>query len=141
YGTGPMRVVASFYPLQYFAQRIGGDHVDVYNPVPPGAEPHDLELTPRSIERIQQARIFLYLGGGFQPAVDRALDTVKGPNLIVKDTAEGVTRLPAIAEEGGNQGNSPAASVDPHIWLDPINAQTVVSNIADTLIKADPGNE
>jgi len=52
-----------------------------------------------------------------------------------------VTRLPAIAEEGGNQGNSPAASVDPHIWLDPINAQTVVSNIADTLIKADPGNE
>src|ERR1051325_156671 len=50
--NGAMSVVASFYPLQYFAERIGGARVNLYNPVPPGAEPHDLELTPRDIERI-----------------------------------------------------------------------------------------
>lgn len=131
---GPVSVVVSFYPIEYLARRIGGEHVEVFNPVPPGAEPHDLELTPRSIERIQKSRVFLYLGEGFQPAVDRALDTIKGPDLVVKDVAEGLRLVPGVDEAEEESG------LDPHIWLDPVMAQGIAGNVAAALKQADPAN-
>ncbi|HEX2192354.1 MAG TPA: zinc ABC transporter substrate-binding protein, partial [Acidimicrobiales bacterium] len=42
---GRPSAVASFYPLAEAAQQVGGDRVRVENLTPPGAEPHDLELT------------------------------------------------------------------------------------------------
>jgi zinc transport system substrate-binding protein len=131
---GPVSVVASFYPIEYLARRTGGEHIEVFNPVPPGAEPHDLELTPRSIERIQKSRVFLYLGEGFQPAVDRALDTIKGPDLVVKDVAEGLRLVPGVDE------HEEEAGLDPHIWLDPVMAQGIAGNVAAALKQADPAN-
>jgi zinc transport system substrate-binding protein len=133
-GAGKLSVVASFYPIAYFAERIGGDKVDVFNPVPPGAEPHDLELSPRTVERIQGSSVLLYLGGGFQPAVDRALETVEGPGLLSKDVTDGIPRSPGAPEEG-------VPGLDPHVWLDPQLAREMSSNIEDTLVQADAGNE
>ena len=66
-------VVASFYPLAFAADRIGGDCVSVTNLTPPGVEPHDLELTPDAVESIATADLVLYLGGGFQPAIEDAI--------------------------------------------------------------------
>src|SRR3954466_13565462 len=69
---GKVSVVAAFYPLQFLAQRIGGDRVYVVNLVKPGAEPHDLELAPRDVGLISEADVVVYLRG-FQPAVDEAI--------------------------------------------------------------------
>src|SRR6266516_3249365 len=52
---GRTTVVAAFYPLAYAAEQVGGAKVDVRNLTPPGAEPHDIELTPRDVGRLQQA--------------------------------------------------------------------------------------
>ena len=135
-----LQVAASFYPIEYLARSVGGDLAEVYNPVPPGAEPHDLELTPRTIERIQNSKVFLYLGHGFQPSIDRALDTITGPATISKDVSEGVNMLAAVASESGG---TPAegTAVDPHIWLDPVRAETMVRNIEQALLQADPSNK
>src|SRR5262245_51089523 len=70
--SGRISVVAAFYPLQFVAQRVGGPHVNVTNLVKPGAEPHDLELTPRQVASIADADVVIYIPG-FQPAVDRAV--------------------------------------------------------------------
>src|SRR6478672_5663106 len=45
---GRMPVTAAFYPLQFAAERVGGEHVRVTSLTRPGVEPHDLELTPRA---------------------------------------------------------------------------------------------
>src|SRR5258705_9489112 len=50
--AGKIRVVAGFYPLQYVAEQVGGDRVNVTNLAQPGAEPHDLELSPRQMASI-----------------------------------------------------------------------------------------
>src|SRR5574338_72511 len=71
-GNGPVKVVAGFYPLQYVAERVGGDRVTVTNLAQPGAEPHDLELSPRQVASISDADLMLYLRG-FQPAIDEAV--------------------------------------------------------------------
>jgi zinc transport system substrate-binding protein len=134
---GGLQVVASFYPIAFFAERIAGDSAQVFNPVPPGAEPHDLELSPRTVERVQSADLLLYLGGGFQPAVDRALDTLKGSGLVAADVSEGITKVPAQNEEGTQQ----SGALDPHVWLDPQYATVMANNIERALAQADPANE
>ena len=70
---GRLAVLTSFYPLQFVTERVGGDLVDVRNLTPPGAEPHDLELTPQDVAGVSEADLVVHLGG-FQPAVDEAVE-------------------------------------------------------------------
>ena len=64
--------MASFYPLQFVAEQVGGDRVSVRSLTPPGAEPHDVELSPAQVSRIDRADLVVYLSG-FQAAVDDAI--------------------------------------------------------------------
>src|SRR5918997_3825695 len=70
-GEDGLTVVAGFYPLEWAAQRVGGDRVDVTSLTPPGAEAHDRELAPRDVGAIVDADLLVHLEG-FQPAVDDA---------------------------------------------------------------------
>ena len=53
--AGKVRVLASFYPLQCVAQQVGGDRVRVDSLTPPGAEPHDIELSPAQVSALETA--------------------------------------------------------------------------------------
>ena len=66
---GTLTVMASFYPLQYLAEKVGGEHVTVTSLTPAGAEPHDLELSPKMVDSLSNADAVVYLAG-FQSAVD-----------------------------------------------------------------------
>ena len=114
-------MVASFYPLAEAARRVGGDLVRVENLTPPGAEPHDLELTASQVADIQDADVVLVLGGGFQPAVEEAADGRTG-------TVELLRVLGPAAGDGD----------DPHVWLDPVLFAAVVDQVADALARAEP---
>ena len=70
---GKLTVMASFYPLQYLAEKIGGEHVSVTSLTPEGAEPHDLELSPKMVDSLSSADAVVYLAG-FQSAVDEAIE-------------------------------------------------------------------
>ncbi len=122
---GRLRVVTTVYPLAEAAARVGGDLVDVENLVPPGVEPHDLELAPDDLETLLVADMVLFVGGGFQPSIQDAIGDAEG---VVVDVLDGVDTLHA----GG--------SVDPHVWLDPTRFRTVVGTIARTLAERDPQN-
>lgn len=71
-----IQVSAGFYPLQYVAQRVGGQRVQVHNLTKPGAEPHDMELSPQELATVAQSKLALYVRG-FQPALDAAIDQNK----------------------------------------------------------------
>jgi zinc transport system substrate-binding protein len=109
--TGPPSVVASFYPLAWAAENvIRPSTYDVVNLTPPGAEPHDLELSPRDVETIRNAALVTYVGGGFQPAIEDAVASRSGPSLDLLREGE-----------------------DPHIWLDPVRFAQAVARIARAL--------
>jgi zinc transport system substrate-binding protein len=82
---GKLKVTASFYPMQFLAEKIGGEHVAVTSLTKPGVEPHDLELTPRQIGSLSEADYVLYLKG-IQPVVD---DAIKQSG--VKNTVDAAT--------------------------------------------------
>ncbi|HEX6501403.1 MAG TPA: metal ABC transporter substrate-binding protein [Micromonosporaceae bacterium] len=137
---GRIGVVAAFYPLQFLVERIGGDRVHVTNLVKPGAEPHDLELSPRQMAQVADARLVVYLRG-FQPAVDEAVD-LEASDRAVDGLAAVATRQ--TTEEVGNDPTTPrgtgAAVVDPHVWLDPARYARIADAVAARLVAIDPPN-
>lgn len=114
-GSGAGRsVVAAFYPLAYVAETIGGNAYQVENLTPAGAEPHDLELSPREVGAIESADVVLYLSHGFQPAVSKAAEQAHGKRV---DALAGL----ALRDS------------DPHVWLDPMLFERVALKIGRAL--------
>ena len=121
-GSGPSsshgkeKVVAAFYPLAFAAKEIGDGNVDVINLTPAGAEPHDLEVSPRDVADVRTADLVLLLGHGFQPQLE---DAAGGGKKVLKllDTP-GLNRFP---------------NGDPHVWLDPLRYALIVKRIGTAL--------
>jgi zinc transport system substrate-binding protein len=128
-GAGRVSVVASFYPIAEAAQRVGGSLVSVTDLTSPGVEPHDLELTPRQLADIAEADVVLYLGGGFQPAVEDAVGEAQGETI---DVGNGIQRLPVPAGE-----SEAGLTSDPHVWLDPVSYGRIVETVEAALSRAD----
>ena len=57
--SNKIQVSASFYPLYFFSQQIGGDKADVINITPAGAEPHDYEPTAQDIAKIESSKLLV----------------------------------------------------------------------------------
>jgi zinc transport system substrate-binding protein len=105
-------VVASFYPLAFAAEQVGGEAVSVENLTPPGAEPHDLEVSPSDVSKIKSADLVLLLGHGFQPQLEDAAGS--GPDVVA------LLDTPALDLHPDG---------DPHVWLDPIRYMKIVNRI------------
>ncbi|MER6612390.1 metal ABC transporter substrate-binding protein [Streptomyces xantholiticus] len=152
-GDGKLKVAASFYPMQYLAEQIGGDNVSVTTLTKPGVEPHDLELKPRQTAELSDAGLILYLKG-VQPAVDKAIDQT---SVKYKVDAATLTKLEhfdtagghdsgheeagheeAGHEEAGHEDHEAEAGADPHIWLDPVKYAEVAKGVGARMEKADP---
>ena len=139
--AGKIPAVAGFYPLQEVVQRVGGERVDATNLVPAGAEPHDLELSPRELERIRQARLLVYVGAGFQPGIERALRAIEAPGLTVVDVSQGLPLFEGTTEDDDDRAAaaSPSATArDPHVWLDPVLMKEIVAKVREALSRIDP---
>jgi zinc transport system substrate-binding protein len=109
-------VVAAFYPLAFASEAIGGEGVDVRNLTPPGVEPHDIELSGKDVSTIAAADTVFYLGEGFQPALE---DAIEATSANAVDLLDSVDTRPGDEEHG----------VDPHVWLDPVRYQAIATRI------------
>lgn len=156
-----LKVMASFYPMYDFAEKIGGDYVEVTNMVPAGTEPHDWEPAATDIKNLEEADVFIYNGAGMEHWVEDVLASLENKHLKAVEASKGLELLTGGEEEEGDEAvsedqvesDSKAAtddqteadgeaaeeiSYDPHVWLSPKNAKQEMSNIKDALIEADP---
>jgi len=148
-----LNLVASFYPLQFVAERVGGDGVAVSNLTPAGAEPHDLELTGQDTAMLQDAGLVVYLSG-FSPALDEAVAVAGGDHFFDvaaaarldlegaedehdEEYTEEPTSTAQDAEEHPEEGDD-RGGVDPHFWLDPTRLADVADAVAARLGELDP---
>lgn len=123
-GIEKVNVIASFFPLYDFAKHVGGEKAAVSVMVPAGIEPHEWEPTPRDIANAENADLIVYNGGGFENwvsdlDVNTKVDTSKEIQVLSSESAE---------------------ELDPHFWLDPINAKKQVEAIRLGLVQVDPKN-
>ncbi len=139
--TSKFDVVASFYPMAFLAEQIGGSRVHVTTLTSPGQEPHDLEISPQQIAGLEESDAVLYLKN-LQPSVDQAV--AQSPVRTKIDAAS----LTTLEEHGNEVGGHAAAhdthegeesgGKDPHIWLDPVRYAQVAEGVGKAFEKADP---
>ncbi|MEI7760692.1 MAG: zinc ABC transporter substrate-binding protein [Thermoleophilia bacterium] len=116
-------VVTAFYPIAYAVEQIAAQDFDVRNLTPAGVEPHDLELTPGDVRDVHGAALVLYLGEGFMPGLETAVEQRDGRSIdLLADQALRPGRDEARAE-----------TLDPHVWLDPVRYATMVRTVGAAL--------
>lgn len=132
--TEKIKVVASFDAMKEITQAIGGNKVDVTTIIPEGIEPHDYELKTSDVQKLQEAKLFVYNGLGMETWADKAIQTASADNLMSVALAEHVQPIeltdPEEIEEHG--------AYDPHAWLGLTSAKEEASAVKDALIKISP---
>jgi zinc transport system substrate-binding protein len=128
---GHIDVVAAFYPLQFVADRVGGDLISVGDLTHPGQEPHDLELSPKQTAQVALADLVVY-EKGLQASVDAS---IKQSSAELVDAAAVGGLRPMSHPEHGESGE-----LDPHFWQDPLKLAKVSDAVADRLSVLDPAH-
>jgi len=128
-----IHVSASFYPLYFFSQQIGGDKADVVNITPAGAEPHDYEPTAQDIAKIENSKLLVLNGGGLETWGDDIKQNLESKNTVIVTTGEGLTNQQVVEEEEN--------MTDPHIWLSPQLSKEIVDRITNGFVQIDPANK
>ena len=121
-----LKVVSSFFPIDQFVGKVGGEAIERMLLIPKGVEPHDYEPTIKDIQRVDSADVLVYNGLGFENWIGKMsnpqkIDASKGLNASYLDERN--------------------MTFDPHVWLDPLLAKKQVENIRDGLIMIDPNHK
>lgn len=127
-----LQIIASIYPLGYFASQIGLDRVEVTTITPAGVEPHDFEPSSKDIASLNSADLLILNGGKLEAWAEKIQDLLSSNRQKVIIASEGLETLQT--PEIGNM------KLDPHIWLDPLLAKAVSKRIAQSLKLIDPIN-
>ncbi len=132
-------IVTAAYPFSFVAERVAGVRGRVTSLTQPGAEPHDVELTPRQTAEVIDADLVVY-ERTFQPAVDAAVAQTRSDHALDTTTVVPLQDLGTEHEhaEGAQHQEGDEHGLDPHVWLDPTRLATIGTAVADRLTALDP---
>lgn len=120
-------IVATTVQIGALAKEVAGDRVVLITLLGPGVDPHKYELTAQHRQAIDKSKVILRNGIGLDAFLDKAVSSDGNKKKLVTVT-DGISIRRGEGEE------------DPHVWLNPLNAKVMVTNIANALAKADPSN-
>ena len=124
-----LHIVATTYPVYLFTTAVteGAEGVEVSLLVNQQTSClHDYTLTVSDMKAIEGADVIVMNGAGLEEFMD---DALSASDAQVIDCSQGIDLLPAQ----GHEGHDHDAEYDPHIWMDPANAQAMLGTIADQL--------
>jgi zinc transport system substrate-binding protein len=153
-GAPVPNVVASIVPIHALAaavlDTVGEPHLLVHG----NASPHSYQLRPSDARELEAADLVIWVGPRLEAFLERPLGSLaRHAKRLELAEAEGVRLLPARSggpweADADDHGHMPQGShasplmadadIDPHIWLDPANAQAIVRAIAAALGDLDP---
>lgn len=145
-----LSVIATLFPQFDFVREIAGDKVDVSLLLPPGVESHAFDPTPSQIITITQSDLFIYTNSDMEPWIDQIVENVKDDGPIILESSNGIRFIKGLHDHDDvhdddhdddyDDDHDDEDLVDPHVWLDPLNAKVMVTNITNALIELDPEN-
>ncbi len=142
--AAPLRVVASFLPLYATTKSIVGDRAEVTQLAQAGVGPHEFSPKPSDLKTLAAADLLVVNGVGLEEWLDKTVQEVGSPKLVVVDASFGIAARanPAtVAVPDGAKGDDEGGTgANPHVWLDPVLEKKQAENILAALRKADPAN-
>ncbi len=136
--NGNLKVVASFYPMADFAEKIGGNNLSLTCLVAPGTEAHDWEPTTTDLAILEEADLFIINGAGMEPWVEDILNSLSNTDLVVVNTSEGLNLIEGSEHHHDYHEEHNHGAYDPHVWLNPLYAEQQMAAIAEAFKKQDP---
>ncbi len=145
-----VNIYTTVYPLSYFAERIGGDYVNVSSIYPPGTNEHTFEPTQQDMMKLADSDLFFYIGLGLEGFVENAKSTLENENVKLVATADSIAeeKLHASSEHEDEHAHEEHShdehnhgDIDPHVWLSPVISQDLALSIKNELVKALPEQE
>lgn len=133
--AGKINAFVSIMPQKYFAEKIGGDLVNVSVLVPSGTSPENFDPSPKQIVQLGSSDVYFTIGVPFENIF---LDKLKAgkKKLVVAACDKDVPKLHNAEHEEHEHGHH-HGEFDPHIWTDPEFIKIIAKNMADTLSAMD----
>lgn len=138
-----IKLLTSIKPLQLIAAAIQHDITTPDVLLPIGTSAHHYTLKPNDIQRIQSADLFYWIGPDMEIFLTKTIQTRSKPSIAIQ-------QLPRIhlqyfstveQEHDDNDHEHQAGSLDPHLWLSPINANIIATKMVEDLSLIDPANK
>ncbi|MFB4162330.1 metal ABC transporter solute-binding protein, Zn/Mn family [Alteribacillus sp. JSM 102045] len=146
----PLHIYTTLFAWEDFANKIGGDEVEVVNLVPDGGDAHSFEPTSQTMVDVVEADAFMFNGAGMEGFAEEINKMAQEEGVLSIEVTEDID-LKNFAdehthehdhheesEESSEEHDHGHGEVDPHIWLDPVIAAEAAENIKDALIELRP---
>lgn len=154
-GSGRLSIAVSFNAMEELARAVVRDTADISLIIPEGMEPHEAEPTPKNLIFLSKADVLIYNGLGMEFYLEKILSATENKNLVLIEASRGIEPIKLKEEEHKHsheaseaeehaeeeqEGHHHHGSVDPHSWLSPAAAITMVRNIQMELSRIDKKN-
>lgn len=152
--TEKLQIIASFYPAYAFTKAVVGDEAEVELLIEAGTEVHDFEPSSQAIAKIQSADAFVYISDQMEVWLPKVADAIDMTKANVVEASHRIVLMESDELDHDNHDDIKEASheheeheedhddhhheLDPHVWLSPKKAMTLVETIRDELIKDFP---
>lgn len=139
---GKLQVVATVFPAYDFARAVCGDLAEVTLLLPPGAESHSYEPTPKDILAVGECALFLHVGGESDAWVDTLLSSVDGgvESMKMMECVELKEEEEPDGAEHAEEEHGQVLEYDEHVWTSPVNAAEITWAIGERMAALDEDN-
>ena len=143
--NGKINIVATTFSTYDFARQIAGDNANITYLLGPGVDAHSYEPSAKDLIAIQDADIFIYIGGEMEKWTDKvlasdSLDVEKTTIIKVSDVVETIEEQEVDGAEEEDDEEEEGA-FDEHIWASPENAVKMMNYLNNKICELDPENK
>jgi len=137
----PFNIVVTIPVLKDLTEQVGGPHVRVTSLLSGYENEHTYSPKPSDLVAVRKARLLFEVGIGLEVWVSSLVKNAGSASLRVVTTSKGIALL---RDRPNRNGTAHAAEEEdrgnPHVWMDPENATTMMRHITEALIQIDPAH-
>ncbi|MBQ9314100.1 MAG: zinc ABC transporter substrate-binding protein [Clostridia bacterium] len=128
-----------------FVRQIVGDKANVVYMLGPGVDAHSYEPSASDLVKIQNADIFIYIGGEMEKWTDKVLasdvlNTETTELIKVSDAVETIEEQKIDGAETEEEEEEEEGAFDEHIWTSPTNAIKMLNYLCEKISSLDEEN-
>lgn len=153
--TRKLKIVGSFLPAYCVAANVAGDAAFVENLLPGAVNPHEFQLAPKDLKRIEEADLIVLNGLALEewfsklanrfpangkPKIFRCADGLEDVLIPIAASGGSEASKHADHDHADHTGHAHGGKYNPHLWLDPMVMARVATNLSLALSALDPAN-
>jgi len=139
--TEPLNIVVTIPVLKDLTEQVGRPYVRVTSLLSGYENEHTYSPKPSDLVAVRKARLLFEVGIGLEVWVSSLVKNAGSSSLRIITTSKGIALLRDRPDhDRTDHAADEADRGNPHIWMDPENAATMMRHITEALIQTDPAH-